>query len=382
MKLGFVARYDARDLHRGSGSFAHFIAALETAGHDVETFSTGPIAEGLRERLLRRLYGSLLPGRYQPSADLAYARRVGLAATACVAGWQGDWLVTNDALIGAFVDSACPHALFTDSLFEAILACGGYPRFNELSSRSRRHGTAIQHRCSAQTDLSFFPAEWIAEHARRDPETCPDRIVVVPWGPNLEVPAAPPPRTSPTRDRCHMLFVGIDWQHKRLDVAIETLTELRALGVDATLEVVGPKDPPSLPEGATLLAFADKATPDGLATLERHYRDADVLINPSRAESYGLVTVEAGAFGLPTIAEAHTGFLTTIEPETSGLLLEPGSRGPAYAAAVMRLIDEPELYDRLCQNARSFVETAANWPTVARRVVERLESTSTSAGNS
>ena len=377
MRLGFIARYDARDPHRGSGSFAHFIAALESAGHDVETFTTGPVEERLRERLLRRLHGSILPGRYQPSADLAYARRVGRAASRSVVAWDGnrggDWLLTNDPLIGAFVESRRPLALFTDSHFDAIVGCGGYPRFNELSARCLRDGAAIQRRCSKRARLSFFPAQWIAEHALRDQESSPDRIVVVPWGPNLEVPAEPPPRTPPTRERCRLLFVGIDRSHKRLTVALDTLRTLREHGIDATLRIVGPRDTPPLPDGAALLPFVDKTEPEGQKTLARHYVEADVLVNPSRAESYGLVTVEGGAFGLPTVAEAHTGFLTTIQSEVSGLLLEPGTDGHGYARAVERLIDDPDLYLSMSRGARENVESVANWPAAVSRVVECLE---------
>jgi glycosyltransferase involved in cell wall biosynthesis len=73
----------------------------------------------------------------------------------------------------------------------------------------------------------------------------------------------------------------------------------------------------------------------------------DVLVHTSVApEPFGLVIVEAMATGKPVVAAAAGGVLDIVAADRTGLLAEPGDAG-AYAAAVRRILADPELASRL-----------------------------------
>ena len=73
------------------------------------------------------------------------------------------------------------------------------------------------------------------------------------------------------------------------------------------------------------------------------YRSADVVVVPSRLpEPFGLVAIEAMAFGKPVIASRHGGLAEIVEDGKSGLLFEPGCPA-ALAAAIKTLLDKPQL---------------------------------------
>jgi D-inositol-3-phosphate glycosyltransferase len=74
--------------------------------------------------------------------------------------------------------------------------------------------------------------------------------------------------------------------------------------------------------------------------LSSYYRAADVVIVPSRSESFGLVALEAAACGTPVVASAVGGLLNIVHDGVTGVLVE--GRDPArFARAVCGLLDDP-----------------------------------------
>lgn len=76
--------------------------------------------------------------------------------------------------------------------------------------------------------------------------------------------------------------------------------------------------------------------------LSTYYRAADVVIVPSRSESFGLVALEAAACGIPVVASAVGGLQSLVDDGDTGFLIE--RRDPAmFATAIGRILDDPLL---------------------------------------
>ena len=109
------------------------------------------------------------------------------------------------------------------------------------------------------------------------------------------------------------------------------------------------------------------------AELDRSYAAADVMVLASRAETYGMVVIEALARGLPVIA-ADVGGLTEalghgadgIRP---GLLVAPGDAA-ALATALRAWLGDAELRRRLRRAALERRESLPDWST--HRVCARV----------
>lgn len=174
------------------------------------------------------------------------------------------------------------------------------------------------------------------------------RLQVVPAGVDL---SRFQPRTGPRpADRPPtLLFVGRLQPLKGPDVAVRTLAEVRRTVPDARLRIVGgvsgTGDGVSGPDELRALA-AELGVADGLdlgpavpqAALPEVYRDADVLLAPSRSETFGLVALEAQACGLPVVAADVSGLRAVVQ---RGGTLVAGHDPVDHAAAAVALLTDP-----------------------------------------
>ena len=87
---------------------------------------------------------------------------------------------------------------------------------------------------------------------------------------------------------------------------------------------------------------------------------SDVLVGPSKraqdgwVEAQGLVFAEAMLAGVPVIATRSGGIPDLVQPQETGLLVDEGSP-EQIAAAVRRIIQDPELTAQLTSQGRAHV---------------------------
>ena len=175
-------------------------------------------------------------------------------------------------------------------------------------------------------------------------------------------------------DRPTALFVGRIQPLKQLPIAVRMLAELRD---DRTRLVVvgGPSGPDGQAELEKVRALVDElglhervqlVEPQPHHLLSTYYRAADVVVVPSRSESFGLVALEAAASGIPVVAASVGGLRTVVEDDVTGFLVE--SRDPAeFASRVDALLADPE---RAAAMGRAAAKGAARyaWSTTAGRL--------------
>lgn len=104
------------------------------------------------------------------------------------------------------------------------------------------------------------------------------------------------------------------------------------------------------------------------AEMPRLLAIADVVVGTSfTSETFGMALTEALACERPVIASDWAGFREVVIDGQTGLVV-PAQHGPALAAAIECLLDEPALARRLARQGREHVQHLFTWEAVTDRV--------------
>ncbi len=188
----------------------------------------------------------------------------------------------------------------------------------------------------------YAPSESMADQLRADGMAENVRI----WSRGVDAQVFTPKRRSLDWRRAHgvadderiVAFVGRLVMEKGLDVFADTIDALRAAGVAHRVLIVGEGLARSWAEARMPQAiFAGQLGGDDLATA---YASSDMLFNPSTTETFGNVTLEAMACGLPVVGARATGTSSLVHHGISGQLVTPGDIAGYSAALTTYLTDD------------------------------------------
>jgi D-inositol-3-phosphate glycosyltransferase len=241
--------------------------------------------------------------------------------------------------------------------------------------------------------LSATPAE--TQHLVSLYGADPDRIRVVP--PGVDHAVFFPRDRDGAKARLHLsgarvvLFVGRLQPHKGPDVAISAMAEAVGRDPAATRDVVlavvgGPsgRAVSGRDEVSRLMDLASASDvgdhvmffpPQPQLRLADFYAAADVVVVPSRSESFGLVALEAQACGTPVVAAATGGLRYVVQNGRTGFLVH-GWDPADYAERMLWLLKDPSVARRMGDAAVmralgfSWDTTAADIHSVYREVLD------------
>lgn len=154
-----------------------------------------------------------------------------------------------------------------------------------------------------------------------------------------------------------VISVGRLAREKGLPETVRVFRALRDHGVAAKLVIVGDG-----PERAALEKMAPEAHFAGMRTdedLGAHYASADLFLFNSTSETYGNVTVEAMASGLPVVAYDYGAAAERIVHGVNGLVA-PVEDEAKFTALALQLAQDAGLRARLGREARASAERR-NW---------------------
>jgi D-inositol-3-phosphate glycosyltransferase len=171
-----------------------------------------------------------------------------------------------------------------------------------------------------------------------------------------------------------VLFVGRIQPLKQADLAVAAVSRMRH--TNANLVVVGgPSGSAGVGELARVRDVADQlgvghrvrfVPPQPHHLLSSWYRAADVVVVPSRSESFGLVALEAAACGTPVVASAVGGLTTIVDSGRTGFLVD-GTDPGIWAGHLDGLLDDPAM-SRAMSDAAVIRARGYTWPTAAGRL--------------
>ncbi len=102
------------------------------------------------------------------------------------------------------------------------------------------------------------------------------------------------------------------------------------------------------------------------------YSSADLYVQPSVVEPYGIAVLEAMACGKPTICTRVGGMTDTVDEDNTGLLVKPADP-IALSDAIIKLAGDPKAAEAMGRQARECAVEKFDWLVIAREYKELLD---------
>jgi glycosyltransferase involved in cell wall biosynthesis len=333
----------------------------------------------------------------QPSGGNIYDRRV--CAGLAEAGWEvlvatvaGAWPEPDaDTRAGlARIVSAIPDGdiALIDGLIASPAAAQLLPHAGRIRMTVLLHmplATALDARPDASALRServvlraatgvVVTSEWTRQQVLARYEIPAGRVHVARPGADRVAAAARPVRG-------HLICVGTLGPHKGQDILVEALAELGDLDWHCVL--AGPLDRhpdfvEQLRTRITGLRYDHRVRLAGVLTgavLSHAYTSADLLVAPSRTETYGMAVTEALAHGLPVMAAAVGGLPEALGSGTDGTCpgqLIPAGDPAALAAAIRNWLGDESHRHRLRAAARQRRSNLGDWEQTTQKITNVL----------
>ena len=376
MNIGFVGRVDPQSIESYSGTPYFMSHALMRQGCEISFFlelrEKSAALVHARNKLTRLLTGKHINHERDPGNARHYPEQINAAIrrhpVEAVLGTSSFYMVTRNCSI--------PSVFWGDTTVAGVL--DRYPYYKNLTKRSIRDCHHLEQAALDTSTLAVFSNQWAADVARASYSFDERKLRVIPYGANL--------LTTPDADdiaqflsrrharECDLLLVGLNWERKGAQIAIEATSVLRKRGIDAHLTLVGCVPPHgfSVPDYVTITGKIDKTTQQGQDALAALYAQSHFLILPTRAECAAISLAEASAYGVPSLSTDVGGNSTLVKNGVNGHLFPLEAEPADYAEYALRLLDNSRLYSAMCRSSFERFQAELNWDVAVSRLMTEI----------
>lgn len=369
LRVVYATEHDPYDINAWSGLVVFMREALISAG--VQTHVVGNLKEEAKvfTKIKKGYYKYVRGQNYlrdrEPAMQKGYARQLERA----LEGVEADAVVVPGSTLLAYLNLPHPLVFWSGSTF------AGMKDFNEgfscLSRETLKRGHEMEQAALSKCALAMYGSDWAAQSAIEHYDVDPAKVKVVPYGPNLRhsntAVAIKANIEAKTFETCKLLFIGRYWSSKGGDTVLEVAQTLTEQGVPTELHIVGCIPPCSVPDYVTIHGWVKKETQEGLALLDKLYKEAHFFVLPTQAEAFGVVFAEASSYGLPSLAPRIGGITTAIKEGRNGYLVNPEEGAEPYVARIIELFHTPEAYCELAMCSFNDYQTRLNWTVAGER---------------
>jgi len=241
--------------------------------------------------------------------------------------------------------------------------------------------SVIEQRVMAGADLIITDSEFSRQQLVKTLGIAPDKVSVIYCG--ISSDFVPQPRDVGLAaywgltDKQVVLCLGALKPRKNLSFLLEVFARVVARrGDNIRLVLVGngPEEA-RLRKRARALGIADLVVFTGYvaeADKVRYYNLADVFVQTSKLEGFGLVATEAMACGVPVVVSRVGSLPEVVMDGVTGYLCDPNDV-EAFAVPIIQLLDNIELRQRMGKAAQTHVKQRFNWDVAAAHVRDHYQ---------
>jgi glycosyltransferase involved in cell wall biosynthesis len=360
MKVGFAGRWSPLDKTAWSGIY-HSTYQQIKKNYETEIFHYKWPWQ-VRERLILHKQFQKISGKKAAVEFLkGYGKYFGKQLEKELRTRKADLLFVPSApQLIAYCKTSLPVIYMSDATFVQLQ--GYYPLFSDIARYNIRQGIEMDRLTFQKSAHIMLASAWAKQSAMKDYGIAANRLTVAPFGANFDVI----PGTDEVKQKknavCRLLFLGVEWERKGGQIALDTFHSLQKKGLPVHLTIIGCTPPvPVTDKNILVIPFINRQIKDEAKKLYDITRQSDFLLLPTRAECAGIVFCEASAFGVPSITTDTGGVTTNVEDGVNGYALPLSATADEYADKISGLFADEEKYRQLSISSRKKFEEELNW---------------------
>lgn len=375
MKISYVTRYDALDIHNWSGLGYSIAKMLENQDTDIQYIGNLEtkvnFINQLQGKICGRIFGKKFDKAKTPFVAKKYAEQVKARLSA-----DTDIVFSVGSIVTALLETEQPKVFYTDATFAGMLDF--YDSFKNFCPLSVRYGNQLESRALHSADLVIYSSDWAAKTAVDNYGVNADKIKVVPFGANMtgnkDFDSIKEIVNRRSEKELNLLFIGGDWKRKGGNAAIAVAQKLNDLGLKTKLHIVGIKEMPfeNIPDFVVHHGYISKRTKEGMDKMERLFMNSHFLILPTIADCTPVVYSEANAYGLPALSTNVGGISTIIKDEINGKKFAPDAPPVAWSSYIADTFTDRAKYNEMCLSSFNEYENRLNWNVAGKTIMKML----------
>lgn len=361
IKIGFLTAHDPLDKRSWSGTLYRMYNSLDSK---FEVVALGPLKKPIWLKAYLRVLDycskALFLGRFNRIHNYTLSRFYAKKLKCSLRNIDLDYIFAPAASTEiAYLDTDIPIIYQSDTSFAQI--SDYYESYKGLSGYSKKVSENIEQIAIDKSLFQVYSSRWAANFVIKHYGANSQNVKVIPYGANIEFVPDPERIKSRKYDgQINILFLGVDWQRKGGNIALEAFKRLVSLGLNVHFTVCGCVPPETHP-GMTVIPFLNKNVPeDNQAFMELMY-NSHLLLVPTRAECTPIAFSEACAFGLPIVSTDTGGVSSIVKHGKNGLLFSEMESSEAYSRGLKSLIENSYQLEQMGECSRELFESTFNW---------------------
>lgn len=341
-----------------SGTYYNVREALELAGHKVEwiQYDSNSLFLKIFNKIYKLIYGN---GSFTHSR-LSSWLKVNSIHTQLE---NYDLIfVPGQIDVVAGLKTQKPIIYYTDGTVPLMI---DYYWFN-FTKRAIDEAEKLELKAVKNASINIYASNWARSSAIKEYKINKSKTEVLPFGANL---AYEDTDNISSMDKnsgegiINIIFSGVDWKRKGGEIAVNACKKLIDDGYDVKLTIVGIKNLDDKIVNLNFvdyMGFLDKEDEEQYQKYLNAWRQADILLLPTRAECAGIVFNEASAFGVPSLSVDTGGVADYVRNDINGYRMPISANSEDFALKMEEWIRESKLND-LSKGAKAMYRARNSW---------------------
>jgi len=367
----YLTRLDPYDLRSWSG-LSYFI--LKALKKNFNVITVGPLSNRIRLfYIFKRFLFSIFHIKFDIDRPIKVAKDFARQIEKSISNKNYDAIVTSEPYLVTFLKTNKPIFIYTDFLFSTLYF--NYYSKVKVSQKTFSHGNYCESVSLKKSKRIILTSPYAIQHGSKYYKIKKSSFSYVPFGANFNL--------IPNKDNiidiiknkkfkiCNLVSSGVDWNRKGMDKSVELVNKINEKGVKARLYIIGAKDvnnKKDVLKYVTYVKFLDKNNLRDQKYYSKLLSQAHFNVLFSKAEAFGLVNVEASAFGLYTITNDIGGIAGAIKNNINGYRFDPETNSSFIADYIINIFKNKKYYISKSLSSRNIYDKQFDWDVISRKL--------------